>query len=96
MKAKRAYTHKATALTNAEIEHILAGIGSLVKELMANTTIDKFAYETTIARSQLDKYRHGKDMLLSTFLRLVYGLGMTPEKFFRKVGATKKGVNLRK
>jgi DNA-binding MltR family transcriptional regulator len=90
MKRKKAHTNVAPMLTDAEIEQALTEIGSVIKRSMAKTTLEKFAYETTIGRSQLDKYRKGKDMLLSTFLRLIYGLGVTPEKFFRKVAQAKK------
>jgi len=94
MKRKKVHTNAAPRLTDAEIEQTLTEIGSLIKRLMAKTTLEKFAYETTISRSQLDKYRKGEDMLLSTFLRLIYGLGVTPEKFFRKVAGTKKGDSI--
>jgi len=91
MKRKKTHTNVAPRLTNDEIEQMLMEIGSIIKKLMTKTTIEKFAYDTSIGRSQLDKYRKGEDMYLSTFLRLIYGLGLTPEKFFRKVAGTRKG-----
>jgi transcriptional regulator with XRE-family HTH domain len=85
MKPRKARTKVSPTLTDAEIELILSEIGAIVRGLMNKTTLERFAYETGIARSQVDKYRKGGDMLLSTFLRLIHGLGVTPEKFFRKV-----------
>jgi len=41
-----------------------------------------FAYMHNIGRSQYGKYEKGADMRLSTFLRVLNALEITPKEFF--------------
>ena len=81
----------AKELSNAEVEKLLLSIGRLIKATREDrTTLERFAYEINISRSQMSKYEAGGDMFLSTFLRLLYGLDITGEEFFSKLEKTRK------
>ncbi len=76
--------YKAEALTEVEVNAMLLEIGRVLKAKRNKlTTIDRFAYETGISRSQISKYEAGGDLLLSSFLRHIHGLGISGEAFFR-------------
>ena len=67
-----------------EIIKILGKIGELIhaKRLAAKTSQDTFSYETKISKSGISRYEAGRDMTLSSFLRVLYGLDIKPEDFF--------------
>jgi hypothetical protein len=44
---------------------------------------DALAYEIDIHRTQVGKYEAGNDMLLSSFFKMLDGLKITPEEFFK-------------
>jgi transcriptional regulator with XRE-family HTH domain len=46
------------------------------------TSHEDFAYDAGINRSQYGKYEAGKDMHLTTLLKVVNSLGLTLEEFF--------------
>lgn len=86
MRKNRTGNTVATELEPDELKKQLRQIGTTFKRLREErTTIDAFAYEANIARSNINRADQGKDMKLSTFLKLVHGLGLTPEEFFREV-----------
>lgn len=81
----------AKELSNAEVEKILLAIGRLIKTTREKrTTLERFAYEINISRSQMSKYEAGGDMFLSTFLRVLHGLDITGEEFFSELEKTRK------
>lgn len=85
-KKKSAGRHVAKQLSQGEIEERLKEIGTTIKRLRdERTTIDAFAYEINISRSNIGRYEAGSDMYLSNFLKVIHGLGMTPEEFFKQV-----------
>ena len=45
---------------------------------------EHFAYFNNIGRSQYGKYEKGADMRLSTFLRVLKALDVSPEEFFKE------------
>jgi len=74
----------AQELSNAEIEKMLNKIGRMLKnKRKARTTLESFSYEINISRSAMTRYESGGDMYLSTFLKLLHGLEITPEDFFK-------------
>ena len=76
----------AKELSEAEKDRLLLEIGKLIKAMRDDrTTLERFAYEINISRSQMSKYEAGSDMLLSTFLKLLHGLDATGEEFFKEL-----------
>ena len=90
-KANKGQQIIAKELPKAEMEKLLVEIGKLIKALRDDrTTLERFAYEINISRSQMSKYEAGGDMLLSTFLRLLHGLDTTGDEFFKELQKTRK------
>jgi transcriptional regulator with XRE-family HTH domain len=76
----------AKELPAGEVEKILKNIGKLIKESrQERSSLEDFAYEINISRSALARYEAGGDMLLSSFLKVVYGLDIEPEEFFKLI-----------
>lgn len=76
----------ADELSAAEAEKLLAKIGKALKaKRKGQTTLESFSYEIGISRSAMTRYEAGKDMYLSTFLKLLHGLGIKPEDFFKEM-----------
>jgi transcriptional regulator with XRE-family HTH domain len=85
-KANKGQQLIAKELSDAETDKLLLEIGRLIKSLRDDrTTLERFAYEINISRSQMSKYEAGGDMLLSTFLKLLHGLDTTGEGFFKEL-----------
>ncbi len=88
-KANKGEQLIAKELPDAEMKKRLSEIGKLIKAMRDDrTTLERFAYEINISRSQMSKYEGGGDMLLSTFLRLLHGLDTTGEDFFKELEKT--------
>jgi len=76
----------AQELSAAETEKMLNKIGKVLKnKRQARTTLESFSYEINISRSAMTRYEAGGDMYLSTFLKLLHGLDIKPEDFFKDV-----------
>jgi len=76
----------AQELSAAETEKMLNKIGKALKnKRQARTTLESFSYEINISRSAMTRYEAGGDMYLSTFLKLLHGLDINPEEFFKDV-----------
>jgi transcriptional regulator with XRE-family HTH domain len=61
-------------------------IGKLIKARRKDrTTLEAFAYEINVSRSAMTKYEAGGDMYLSTFLKLLHGLDVKGEDFFKEL-----------
>jgi len=74
----------AEELSQAEIQKLLGKIGKQIRaRRRARTSLEAFSYEINVSRSAMTGYEAGKDMYLSTFLKLMYGLDVKPEEFFR-------------
>ena len=85
-KANKGQQFIAKELPDAEMDKLLLEIGKLLKAMRDDrTTLERFAYEISISRSQVSKYEAGGDMLLSTFLKLLHGLDTTGEGFFKEL-----------
>ena len=90
-KANKGQQLIAKELPDAEMEKLLLEIGKLIKTLRDDrTTLERFAYEINISRSQMSKYEAGGDMFLSTFLKLLHGLDASGEEFFKELEKTSK------
>ena len=76
----------AQELSAAETEKLLNKIGKALKnKRQARTTLESFSYEINVSRSAMTRYESGGDMYLSTFLKLLHGLDIKPEEFFKDV-----------
>ena len=88
MRKRRSSARRPVAqeLTAAETEKMLNKIGKVLKnKRQARTTLESFSYEINISRSAMTRYEAGGDMYLSTFLKVLHGLDITPEEFFKDV-----------
>ena len=82
---KRTEKHPvAKELQPADVERLLNKVGKLIKEArQERSSLEDFAYEINISRSALARYETGGDMLLSSFLKVVFGLDIEPDEFFK-------------
>lgn len=63
----------------------LKKLGTRIKTLRIQagySSYEQFAYENGISRAQFGRYEQGKDIRLSTLIRVVNALGMTLDEFF--------------
>lgn len=76
----------ARELSVTDIEKSLVKISKHIKALRKDrTTLESFAYEIGVSRSAMTRYESGGDMYLSTFLKLLHGLDVKPEEFFKDI-----------
>jgi len=70
-------------------------LGELIQELRKQDfpNAEDFAYEIEISRSNMNRHEKGKDMLVSTLLKIIAGLDKTPQEFFALI---EKKVNPKK
>jgi transcriptional regulator with XRE-family HTH domain len=88
MRKRRSSARRPIAqeLSATETEKMLNKIGKALKnKRQARTTLESFSYEINISRSAMTRYESGGDMYLSTFLKLLHGLDIKPEDFFKEV-----------
>jgi len=86
IKTKKDYGFVARPLPAADIQKLLFKIGRTLKAArQKRTTLDRFSYEINISRTQMGKYESGHNMLLSTFLKVLHGLDISTEEFFREL-----------
>lgn len=84
MKKPKAARPVVKELSVEEIEKILQRISKLIKSKRKTlTTLEDFSYEVGISRSAMAKYEAGADMYLTTFFKLIHGLNITPEEFYK-------------
>ena len=70
-------------MSSSELEKMLKKVGKLIKEARwERGSLEDFAYEINISRSAMARYESGGDMLLSSFLKVAYGLNIDPGDFF--------------
>ncbi len=68
------------------VEDFLERVGKRIKSVRVEkgyTNYEYFAYDNNISRTQYGRYEKGEDMRLSSLLKIVNGLGMTMEEFFK-------------
>jgi DNA-binding XRE family transcriptional regulator len=84
MKRRSPPKRRARKLTQQEIEAVLMKLGELIQELRKQDfpNAEDFAYEIELSRSNMSRHEKGKDMLVSTLLKIVIGLDKTPQEFF--------------
>lgn len=64
----------------------LARIGRRLKELRLQrgySNYEQFAFDHNIPRAQYGRYENGQDMRISSFLKVLDALQVTPEEFFK-------------
>ena len=67
-----------------EIEKQMQGIGKRIKELRKekHSNYEHFAYENDLNRVQYGRYENGKDLRMSSFLKILKALKISPKDFF--------------
>lgn len=88
MKKPRGRKPKKVAqeISQADLAKRMSAISGEIKTRREEmTTIEAFAYEINISRNSQIGYENGGDMYLSTFLKLLHGLDVTPDEFFQKI-----------
>lgn len=67
-----------------EIEKQMQGVGKRIKELRKKkySNYEHFAYENDLNRVQYGRYENGKDMRMSSFLKILKALKISPKEFF--------------
>ncbi|MBS1595576.1 MAG: helix-turn-helix transcriptional regulator [Bacteroidetes bacterium] len=68
--------------TGISLEQIGVRLKSLRKERYTN--YENFAYENDLNRVQYGRYENGNDMRMSTFLKILKALNVTPAEFFQE------------
>lgn len=69
-----------------EAEELLQKIGERIKEIRiakGYSSYEYFAYENQIPRSQYWRHEKGKDMKLTSLIKILKGFDMTFEEFFK-------------
>ncbi|MBZ0098733.1 MAG: helix-turn-helix domain-containing protein [Taibaiella sp.] len=80
MKSSKGNTRNKT-----DVSQDLGKIGKRIKELhiaKGYSSHETFAYENDFNRPQYGRYERGEDLRVSTLLRVMKALGVTPEEFF--------------
>jgi len=69
---------------NNDVEKQMQSIGKRIKELRKKSysNYEKFAYENDLNRVQYGRYENGKDLRMSSFLKILSALKVTPKDFF--------------
>jgi len=79
---------KQYIITLYEIQSELKRIANRIKQLRIEagySSLEKFAYEHEISRTQYARYERGEDMRLSSLMKIVAAHGMTLQEFFKEV-----------
>lgn len=72
-------------LTDKETEQFVKKVGKRMRELRIRkgyTSQETFAFEHSLPRAQYGKYEAGRDLLLTSLLKVVHAYGLTMEEFF--------------
>jgi transcriptional regulator with XRE-family HTH domain len=74
-------------ISDKEIDAIHLAIGKTLKARREaiEATIDDFAYQVNISRSGLIRIEKGQDLTLRSLLKVIRGLGTTPEEIFSAI-----------
>ena len=78
-----------TPLTDAEIASNLQALGKRLQELRKKkgySNYETFAYEHNLPRAQYGRYERGLDLKVSSLLKVIHALGITPTEFFDGIG----------
>lgn len=67
-----------------DIDQMMKKIGLRLKELRKakHSNYEHFAYENELNRVQYGRYENGKDLRMSTFLKVIDALKISPKEFF--------------
>lgn len=63
-------------------------VGNRIRQLRIRagySSLDKFAHEFEISRTQYARYERGEDMRFSSLMKIVMAHGMTIEEFFKGI-----------
>ena len=75
----------ATTKKEKDTERMMKGIGARMKELRKEkySNYEHFAYENDLNRVQYGRYENGNDFRMSTFLKILKALKISPADFFK-------------
>lgn len=86
---KRSKTERTVAeeLESEQLKELLELIGKRIRHMRKEKKfrMDHFAYEIGMTRNTLLRSEQGGDMLLSNFLKIVYGLDTEMPEFFQEI-----------
>lgn len=78
--------HIPSIMSLPEKQVVIKKIGNRIKQFRRNagySSLEKFAYEHEINRTQYARYERGEDMRLSSLLNLLSAHGITLQEFFK-------------
>lgn len=76
----------ARELPEQELLKAIKNISDRIKEKrIEQGPLEDFAYEINVSRSTLHRCESGYDLRMSTFIRILYGLDIQPEDFFKGI-----------
>lgn len=80
----RSVLHDMAKRIDPEVQRQLDGIGQRLRQLRKReyTSYEHFAYANELNRVTYGRLENGNDMLLSTLLKALRGLGISPAEFF--------------
>jgi transcriptional regulator with XRE-family HTH domain len=75
----------ATIKKEKDIEKQMLEIGKKIREIRKRkySNYEHFAYEHDLNRVQYGRYENGKDLRMSTFLKILKALKVSPTDFFK-------------
>lgn len=75
-------------LTDAQIEEFLEKLGCKFKEKRMKKDYksqETFAYDHSLPRAQYGKYEAGKDLRMSSFIKVMNAYGITPDELLKRI-----------
>lgn len=79
---KSKYSAKSAAQLQ-QMPEIIGGRFRALRKAKGHKSAELFAYSIGMDRKQYSEYENGKDMRMTTFLRLCDALEVTPDEFFK-------------
>ena len=77
---------KTKSVSPLKKEETLKKLGARIRQLRlekGHDSYEHFAYDNDISRSQFGKYEHGADVRFTTIIKIVNGLDISLEDFFK-------------
>jgi DNA-binding XRE family transcriptional regulator len=86
MKKTQGQRYVAPELSDSELKNLLVEIGKTVQTTReSKTTQERFVIEADVSKASIWKCESGRDLSLGTFLKIIYGLKIQPEDFFKGI-----------
>lgn len=77
---------RAQEITEEQTREVLRNLGLHIRKTRKSLghRLDHFAYEIGISRSTLIRIEKGDDLLSSSLFRVIFGLGLNLDEFFKE------------